>query len=261
MTKKTGRNEPCDCGSGKKYKKCCLVNPKPQKSLYEKLMTEDTHAFARIISKDGESSSMEISHTSVTKNGVTTILQDEVISLSTNTIQGDNTEEASAMLSIPIDLKSSSKILTSGNATVLNGQEHFVIQIIDNQKKLSLKSTNGLFASIKVSNQKDSNFNYLTILFGVKGQKEFINEDGRKNRSDIALYPSGNGKFIRLSDNVGEFDPTWTFENNLTYDPSEKTIYPSQILISSSKYSEKLTLKFEFDSSKKTVVLTEGTFE
>lgn len=23
---KTGRNEPCPCGSGKKYKKCCLVN-------------------------------------------------------------------------------------------------------------------------------------------------------------------------------------------------------------------------------------------
>jgi PBP1b-binding outer membrane lipoprotein LpoB len=24
MTKKIGRNEPCPCGSGKKYKKCCL---------------------------------------------------------------------------------------------------------------------------------------------------------------------------------------------------------------------------------------------
>jgi len=23
-TKKVGRNEPCPCGSGKKYKKCCL---------------------------------------------------------------------------------------------------------------------------------------------------------------------------------------------------------------------------------------------
>lgn len=27
--KKYGRNEPCPCGSGKKYKKCCLVAPKP----------------------------------------------------------------------------------------------------------------------------------------------------------------------------------------------------------------------------------------
>lgn len=24
--KKIGRNEPCECGSGKKYKKCCLKN-------------------------------------------------------------------------------------------------------------------------------------------------------------------------------------------------------------------------------------------
>ncbi len=24
VTKKVGRNEPCPCGSGKKYKKCCL---------------------------------------------------------------------------------------------------------------------------------------------------------------------------------------------------------------------------------------------
>jgi tetratricopeptide (TPR) repeat protein len=27
--KKTGRNEPCPCGSGKKYKKCCLNSSKP----------------------------------------------------------------------------------------------------------------------------------------------------------------------------------------------------------------------------------------
>lgn len=27
--KKPGRNEPCPCGSGKKYKKCCSHTPKP----------------------------------------------------------------------------------------------------------------------------------------------------------------------------------------------------------------------------------------
>ena len=25
MTKKIGRNDPCPCGSGKKYKQCCLA--------------------------------------------------------------------------------------------------------------------------------------------------------------------------------------------------------------------------------------------
>lgn len=29
---KIGRNEPCPCGSGKKYKKCCLNKPKPEAS-------------------------------------------------------------------------------------------------------------------------------------------------------------------------------------------------------------------------------------
>ena len=28
---KIGRNEPCPCGSGKKYKKCCLHTTQPQK--------------------------------------------------------------------------------------------------------------------------------------------------------------------------------------------------------------------------------------
>ena len=31
MVKKLGRNEPCSCGSGKKYKKCCMgASEKPQ---------------------------------------------------------------------------------------------------------------------------------------------------------------------------------------------------------------------------------------
>jgi uncharacterized protein YecA (UPF0149 family) len=26
-----GRNDPCPCGSGKKYKKCCMASPHPAK--------------------------------------------------------------------------------------------------------------------------------------------------------------------------------------------------------------------------------------
>ena len=26
VSKKVGRNDPCPCGSGKKYKKCCGIN-------------------------------------------------------------------------------------------------------------------------------------------------------------------------------------------------------------------------------------------
>lgn len=30
MNQKPGRNDPCPCGSGKKYKSCCLLNEKPK---------------------------------------------------------------------------------------------------------------------------------------------------------------------------------------------------------------------------------------
>ncbi len=29
MTITIGRNDPCPCGSGKKYKQCCMSKPKP----------------------------------------------------------------------------------------------------------------------------------------------------------------------------------------------------------------------------------------
>lgn len=30
MTHKIGRNDPCPCGSGKKYKQCCLLKNRPK---------------------------------------------------------------------------------------------------------------------------------------------------------------------------------------------------------------------------------------
>lgn len=32
----TGRNDPCPCGSGKKYKQCCLKNERPRGSAPKK---------------------------------------------------------------------------------------------------------------------------------------------------------------------------------------------------------------------------------
>lgn len=36
MTDKPGRNDPCPCGSGKKYKQCCLLNKGGKKKLTAK---------------------------------------------------------------------------------------------------------------------------------------------------------------------------------------------------------------------------------
>lgn len=32
MTEKVGRNDPCPCGSGKKYKACCMQKQLPKKT-------------------------------------------------------------------------------------------------------------------------------------------------------------------------------------------------------------------------------------
>lgn len=38
MSEKVGRNEPCHCGSGKKYKKCCMNKDQEQKKLFMESM-------------------------------------------------------------------------------------------------------------------------------------------------------------------------------------------------------------------------------
>lgn len=40
---KVGRNDPCPCGSGKKYKKCCETAVK-QKKFHAELLTPSTQA-------------------------------------------------------------------------------------------------------------------------------------------------------------------------------------------------------------------------
>lgn len=45
MTEKTGRNDPCPCGSGKKYKACCMQKQQPTYSLGQRKFT------AKVISK------------------------------------------------------------------------------------------------------------------------------------------------------------------------------------------------------------------
>ncbi|WP_221932055.1 YecA family protein [Flavobacterium restrictum] len=265
--KKLGRNDKCGCGSGKKYKYCCLKSDVPtmtnssksSKSLYDKIVEGEIPFTSRIISKEEEPFSMVISKASVTINGITKTLIDEEITLSTNTVSGDKTEESATLISIPTSDSSKGTIKTFGNAQVLNGQEYLDIEINTSNNKMSLRSPNGLFASLKITKQRDSGFNFLTILFGVKNNTEFVNEEGRKNRSDIAIYPNGNGKFIRLSDKNGDFDSTWEISNEITYETDKKVMYPSTITLSSKIHTEKLILNFNYQNGK--VQLINGNFE
>jgi len=50
---KIGRNAPCPCGSGKKYKKCCLGKEKPRPSVTEMLDEEMRAGYRRSMEGDG----------------------------------------------------------------------------------------------------------------------------------------------------------------------------------------------------------------
>ena len=39
MTKKVGRNDPCPCGSGKKYKKCCEERLGPKRKFQASVLS------------------------------------------------------------------------------------------------------------------------------------------------------------------------------------------------------------------------------
>lgn len=55
---KIGRNEPCPCGSGKKYKKCCIGKKKVQNAATKTVSKADkarpahAHEVEEIIKKD-----------------------------------------------------------------------------------------------------------------------------------------------------------------------------------------------------------------
>jgi hypothetical protein len=58
-TEKTGRNEPCHCGSGKKYKKCCM----PKSEVEQRINQQGMWAIFRSLIKKNEGQEIKISLT------------------------------------------------------------------------------------------------------------------------------------------------------------------------------------------------------
>jgi hypothetical protein len=46
---KLGRNDPCSCGSGKKYKKCCLASIEVAQSQYRRLRQVEAGLIPRLL--------------------------------------------------------------------------------------------------------------------------------------------------------------------------------------------------------------------
>ena len=55
---KVGRNDPCPCGSGKKYKKCCIPVYKPQS--LEEIVHETIESAERQLFGDSNKPMLEI---------------------------------------------------------------------------------------------------------------------------------------------------------------------------------------------------------
>lgn len=52
MTQKTGRNDPCPCGSGKKYKSCCWGKDHQKKVGFSATqITSQSHLFKKVASE------------------------------------------------------------------------------------------------------------------------------------------------------------------------------------------------------------------
>ena len=60
MEEKVGRNDPCPCGSGKKYKKCCMAKEQKKRSFTAKVLnptaatTNVKNALFTMLSKEKE---------------------------------------------------------------------------------------------------------------------------------------------------------------------------------------------------------------
>jgi hypothetical protein len=181
---------------------------------------------AQVRSTNGESSSMEISNASFTRDGVTTVLVDDTIVLSTNSTSGDRTSNAAASLSVPVDGTSLGTIHTHGNASVSNSGRYPAVAVAGGRKKLK-HSKNGLFVVVKKQRQRDTGLEYIQVFFGHEGQSEDLDETGTKPRPHIDLHPDGNGKYIRLSGHDCKI------ESQMVYSGATRTVQPDVLRIRS----------------------------
>ena len=89
MANKIGRNKPCACGSGKKYKKCCLLESRATpatSNLYTKIHDGELPFRAEVRSKDGSPATVKISDVKIVIDGAETTVVDDDMTLSTKMV-------------------------------------------------------------------------------------------------------------------------------------------------------------------------------
>lgn len=247
-------NMLCHCGSGKKYKRCCRAKDEGMRSLFEKLSSGQLPFMAQIISKNGEASSMEVNHASITQNGRTTVLLDEKVTLATNSTRGDKTTASVASISIPADGVSAGAIRTVGNASVSNAALPPKVLLSGGKKELRVKSKSGLlFVVARIKVDHATQIECFDFLFGGRGQSEHVDESGAKQRPHLAIYPDGNGAFIRLSGHNCEV------ESDMQYHAAARLVVPQQLRIKSTDSGQTVEVEFAAANTNE-IVLNEIRF-
>jgi hypothetical protein len=136
---KIGRNVICPlCNSGEKYKYCHgRIQKKEQyknkSSLFER--SSNASLVVKQSSSGSQSTGITISNVSITKNGVKSILLDEELSVSVDSVDGEKTQESQALLIFPQQEEALGEIRISGNASISNNFEHYSICIAATCKK------------------------------------------------------------------------------------------------------------------------------
>jgi hypothetical protein len=212
-------------------------------SFRKKLDSGELSAFARVKSSDGAHAQIDIASMSLSRDGFTSDLIEEHISLSTNAQVGDITNKSAAIISFPLNSLNEGIIQTSGNASVSNNPKPIMLQICGGSDQIKVKSANGLFVIARLRLQRNTGFQYFDILFGTANRRETLNASGAKQRPHLSFYPDGNGKFIRLADYKCEL------ETMQKYNAQQKQIIPSSIRIRSLEHMEIIELNFESSDS------------
>jgi SEC-C motif len=247
-------NMLCHCGSGKKYKRCCRTRDEGMRDLFEKLSSRQLQFTARVISQNGDASSMEVSHASITQEGRTTVLLDEKVTLATNSTRGDKPTASVASISIPADGVSAGAIRTVGNASVANVAIPSKISLSGGKKELKAKSKSGLlFVVAQIKVDRATQIECFDFLFGERGQSEHVDESGKKQRPHLVLYPNGNGAFIRLSGHDCEI------ESDMQYQAGARQVVPQQLRIKSTDLGQTIEVNFTAEKPNE-IILSEIRF-
>lgn len=207
------------------------------------------------ITKAGTEASSELHKVEIVKDSVRSVVFDDQVVLNTNDAKSDTKpDRSSAMISIPIETQDKIKAKTTGNASVSIDYPFPNISLFDGMKKLKSKSESGMFATVRIRNQRDGDHDYFDVYFGEDGRRETVGPNGVKDRPHISFFPDANLKYVRLNDYRCQLS------GELEFDREKNELSHAKSIIQCLVFEENLTLTFDLNTQKNILVLVSIEF-